>query len=460
MDTAIIDRRRKEGVHSGTGKSLGNTERFKRRYRDQIRDAARKAVSDRGIKDVFEKGTDVTIPKRDIREPVFGHSRQGGVKDIVHPGNKDFIKGDKIERPKGGGGGGSGKGEASDSGEGNDDFTFTLSKEDILEIFFEDCELPNLLKRQSEGVDSFKTARAGFQSSGNPSDLSVIRTMRQGLGRKIALKGARNEHIRILTEQFNAEIKPLVDEFKTADEARKDELRGIIIPRRRAFNQEITDLRNKRIPFLDPIDQKFRNRKQIPNPISKAVMFCLMDVSGSMDENRKDIAKRFFTTLYLFLNLHKYDKVDIVFVRHHTKASEVDEKTFFYDTETGGTIVSSALELTDEIIDKRYPLNEWNILIAQASDGDNWSHDSERCKEIIEQRLLKKAQWMGYVQVAEAEQDLWDIYAKIAEDNPEVFAMVKALERRDIHPVFKELFKKRGIEESRKPAAAAYAPAP
>ena len=142
-------------------------------------------------------------------------------------------------------------------------------------------------------------------------------------------------------------------------------------------------------------------------------MFCLMDVSGSMDEARKDLAKRFFILLYLFLTRH-YDKIDIVFIRHHTQAQEVDEQNFFHATETGGTVVSSALVLMEEIVRARYPTSEWNIYGAQASDGDNWHHDSGRCRELLAQQMLPLCRYFAYVQVAEEEQNLWDEYSQLA----------------------------------------------
>ena len=120
---------------------------------------------------------------------------------------------------------------------------------------------------------------------------------------------------------------------------------------RETLEAQIAALRARleRIPYLDPIDLRFRNRVRLPIPTAKAVMFCLMDVSGSMDEARKDLSKRFFILLYLFLTRH-YEKIDLVFIRHHTQAQEVDEENFFRARETGGTVVSSALVLMDEII--------------------------------------------------------------------------------------------------------------
>lgn len=167
-----------------------------------------------------------------------------------------------------------------------------------------------------------------------------------------------------------------------------------------------------------------------------------MDVSGSMDEGRKDLAKRFFILLYLFMTRH-YEKIDVVFIRHHTQAQEVDEQNFFHATETGGTVVSSALVLMEQIIRERYSPTEWNIYGAQASDGDNWHHDSGRCRELLQDKLLPLCRYFAYVQVAEPEQNLWEEYQKLSEEVGH-FAMRKAVEASEIYPVFRELFKKEG----------------
>ncbi len=210
------------------------------------------------------------------------------------------------------------------------------------------------------------------------------------------------------------------------------------------LEREIAELRARleRIPYLDPIDLRYRSRVRVPVPTAKAVMFCLMDVSGSMDEARKDLAKRFFILLYLFLTRH-YEKIDIVFIRHHTQAQEVDEQNFFHATETGGTVVSSALVLMEEIARARYPSSEWNIYGAQASDGDNWHHDSGRCRELLADKILPLCRYFAYVQVAEEEQNLWDEYSALAAET-RAFAIRKVTEASQIYPVFRELFKKEG----------------
>ena len=426
MLQSIIDRRL-----SGKNKSIGNRERFLRRYKEQIREAVKRAVDGRSIRDI-ERAEDVTIPKKDISEPVFRHG-SGGTREMVHPGNKEYVRGDRIERPKGGPGG-KGKGQASDSGEGEDDFTFTLSKEEFMQVFFEDLALPHLVRTQLAEVPEWRSQRAGYTSDGTATNLHVVRSMRGAIGRRIAIGADSRRQLRELEEELEALLRdaPLGD---VASRLQIVELES-----------RIAVLRNRvaRIPFLDPIDLRFRNRVRVPVPSSKAVMFCLMDISGSMDEGRKDLAKRFFILLYLFLTRH-YEKIDLVFIRHHTQAAEVDEQNFFHATETGGTVVSSALVLMEEIIRARYSPSEWNIYGAQASDGDNWHHDSGRCRELLADKILPKTRYFAYVQVAEEEQNLWQEYAQLVGVSRQ-FAMRKATEASQIYPVFRDLFKKEGAE--------------
>lgn len=421
----IIDRRL-----SGKNKSIGNRERFLRRYREQIGEAVKRAVSGRGIRDL-EQGEDVTLPRHDVSEPVFGHG-EGGNREYVHPGNREYVKGDRIERPQSGGGGGGGS-QASDSGEGEDDFVFRLTKEEFMRVFFEDLALPHLIRTQLAEVPEWKTHRAGFVTDGMPSNLHVVRSMRGALSRRIALGGEPRRELRELEEHL----------LKLRRNPRAEE-DALIIREIKETELKIEELKKnaKRIPFLDPIDLRYRNRVRVPVPSAKAVMFCLMDVSGSMDEARKDMSKRFFMLLYLFLTRH-YDKIELVFIRHHTQATEVTEDEFFHTTETGGTVVSSALKLMHDIVRARYPSNEWNIYGAQASDGDNWHQDSGQCRKILDEQLLPLVRYYAYVQVADAEQNLWEEYAQLAEGHPN-FAMRKVSDAADIYPVFRDLFKKEG----------------
>jgi uncharacterized protein len=423
----IIDRRL-----AGKNKSIGNRERFLRRYKDKIKEAVKRAIDGRGIRDI-ERGEDIHIPKRDINEPVFGHG-QGGIREIVHPGNREYIQGDRIERPKGGQGGGGGKGQASDSGEGEDDFVFALSKEEFMQVFFEDLALPHLVRTQLAEVPEYKSQRAGFVSDGTPNNLHVVRSMRGALGRRIALGASSRRTV----AELEAELAECKRTLQPGDGVAEAYIKDLI------EQIHLLKARVERIPYLDPIDLRFRNRIKVPVPTSKAVMFCLMDVSGSMDEGRKDLSKRFFILLYLFLTRH-YEKIDLVFIRHHTQAAEVDEQNFFHARETGGTVVSSALVLMEEIIRARYNPSEWNIYGAQASDGDNWHHDSGRCRELLSDKLLPLVRYFAYVQVAEEEQNLWEEYSQLLEVHKH-FAMRKATAADQIYPVFRDLFKKEGAK--------------
>jgi len=304
----IIDRRL-----NSKDKSAVNRQRFIKRYRKHIKRAVSDAVSKRSITDM-ERGEDIGIPQKDIGEPAFGHG-QGGVRQRVLPGNKEFVSGDKIKRPDGGGAG-AGNGSASDSGEGMDEFVFQITQDEFLEFMFEDLELPNLVRRQLASTETFKLVKAGISEDGTPNQLNVVRSMRSAYARRIAL-GAKKRRRK----------NEILAKLESASELESSELK-----------RELEEIEAKlaRIPFIDDFDLKFNVQKKLPQPSSKAVMFCLMDVSGSMDQRTKDIAKRFFILLYLFLQ-RNYEKTDVVFIRHHSTAKEVEEEEFFYSRETGGT---------------------------------------------------------------------------------------------------------------------------
>ncbi len=414
----VIDRRL-----SGKNKSIGNRERFLRRYRDQIKDAVRKAVGDRSIRDI-EEGTDITLPRRDVSEPTFNHG-PGGTREMVHPGNQEYVKGDRIAKPQGGG---SGQGQgASADGSGEDDFVFRISREEFMNYFFDDLALPRLIRTQLlADAPEWKSRRAGYVSEGNPTSLHVVRSMRTALGRRIAMGGDARIDLRKLQDYLR--------QLEERGDAPAAELEAV-----KAQIQALKD-RLKRVPFLDPFDLRYRNRVREPVPTSKAAMFCLMDVSGSMDEARKDLAKRFFILLYLFLSRH-YQQTDVIFIRHHTQAAEVTEDEFFHATESGGTVVSSALTLMHEVIRARYNSSEWNIYGAQASDGDNWQQDSSKCRELLDDKLLPLCRYFAYVQVADEDQNLWEEYTRVRDANPH-FAMQKIVTPSQIFPVFRDLFKK------------------
>jgi len=187
------------------------------------------------------------------------------------------------------------------------------------------------------------------------------------------------------------------------------------------------------------------------------VMFCLMDVSGSMTEHMKDLAKRFYSLLYIFLR-RRYKHVDVVFIRHTHVAAEVDEDTFFHSPETGGTVVSTALDEMRRVVKERYDPDAWNIYAAQASDGDNTASDNERTARMLTEDILPVCQYYAYLEVGRdaehfppgfmrRDSDLWQTYTMVAR-NGAPLAMRKVTHRRDIYPVFRELFQKKAPAEA------------
>jgi uncharacterized sporulation protein YeaH/YhbH (DUF444 family) len=198
--------------------------------------------------------------------------------------------------------------------------------------------------------------------------------------------------------------------------------------------------------FIDPMDLRFHTTTQIKHPATTAAMICIMDVSGSMGEREKMIARKFFYLLYAFLT-RQYKNISLSFIIHTTEAQEVDEKEFFSTRVNGGTLVSSALELAHKIIAEKYQ-NE-NVYICQISDGDNSSHDNGTCSEIIEDDLLPNIQYYAYAQIeqersydSDDDYKLWTSYSNLAKQHDK-FNIVKIQDDSDIWPVFKKLFSSR-----------------
>lgn len=420
----FIDRRL-----NAKGKSTVNRQRFINRYKQQIKKAVSDAVTRRSVTDV-DKGEKISIPTRDISEPMF-HQGKGGVRDRVHPGNDQFTRGDKIERPQGGAaGGGAGKGDASDSGEGRDDFVFEISKDEYLELLFEDLELPNLQKNRLNKLVEYQVYRAGFTNDGVPANINIVRSLRSSLARRIAMSASKKKLLKELEAQLT--------ELENIPGAKAE----LIIDLKAQIEELKRQIAN--VPFIDTFDLRFNNfaRREIPS--SQAVMFCLMDVSGSMDQATKDMAKRFYILLYLFLT-RTYKNLEVVYIRHHTQAKEVDEHEFFYSQETGGTIVSSALKLMHEIQQARYPAEQWNIYAAQASDGDNWADDSPTCRQLLDQNILPLVRYFSYIEITNrAHQTLWREYESLQQHHDNI-AVQHIRQAEDIYPVFRELFKKQAV---------------
>jgi uncharacterized sporulation protein YeaH/YhbH (DUF444 family) len=421
----IVDRRLNPG-----SKSLENRQRFLRRAKALVQGAVKKSTEGRDIKDVLEGG-EVGIPLEGMSEPRF--RREGGTRDMVLPGNKKFVEGDILPRS------GEGRGRPSEPGEGDgeDAFRFVLSRDEFVDLFLDDLELPDLAKRKLAEAESEGLQRAGYATSGSPANISVSRTVRLAMARRVALRRPRPETI----EQLEAEAAE-------CDEPRRAELMAEI---------EALKAKARRIPFIDPIDIRYRRFENVPKPVAQAVMFCLMDVSGSMSEHMKDLAKRFYMLLYVFLT-RRYRHVEIVFIRHTDRAEEVDENTFFHGPASGGTLVSSALEAMHEIVRSRFRPADWNIYAAQASDGDNSHSDGDAVSRLLTEMILPVSQFFAYLEVGETggstfdmpDSSLWSLYQRLRADGAPL-SMRKVSDRSEIFPVFHDLFQRRRKQEKAAP---------
>ena len=422
----VIDRRLNPG-----GKSLENRQRFLRRAKAQVQSAVKKSSQDRDIKDVLEGG-EVSIALDGMDEPRF--RRAGGTRDMVLPGNKKFVEGDILPRS----GEGGGKKSQPGQGDSEDAFRFVLSREEFVNLFLDDLELPDLAKRKLAEAESEGLQRAGYATSGSPANISISRTVSRALMRRVALRRPRPDAIAALEAEL-AECE---------DEERRTQLQAEI---------EALKAKAKRIPFIDPIDIRYRRFEAVPKPVAQAVMFCLMDVSGSMSEHMKDLAKRFYMLLYVFLK-RRYRHVEIVFIRHTDRAEEVDEQTFFYGPASGGTLVSSALQAMSDIVRERFNPSDWNIYAAQASDGDNSYSDGELAGMLLTEKILPVCQFFAYLEVGESggsafdlsDSSLWSLYERLRNSGAPL-SMRKVSERSEIFPVFHDLFQRRETQEKTAP---------
>lgn len=395
--STIVDRR--FTVKDG---STISRQKFIERYKKQLKKAIRVVVADSSIKDFKFGDKKIKIDASDdINLPSIGYDRDSGVFEGVDVGNKTYKKGDKVGKNRRGRGQGT---QGSNKGGGEDGFEFTLTEKEFADLFFEDLELPDLMKKNFIG-DVFEIQRAGFSNTGGPSSLSIKQTIIRAFMRRFALK-----------KKYDKDGDKLIV---------KDE--KIVVKKRK-------------INFLEDVDLKYNHKEKVEVPSSKAVMFCLMDVSGSMGETEKDMAKRFFILLSMFLK-RNYDIVDIVFVRHAEWAEECDEEVFFHGKESGGTVISTGYERIIDIIKLRYNPEQWNLYIAQATDGDNWEYDNATMVNLLEEHLLPMVQYFAYIEVSpvgrgasnvikfldKISQQCKNLAVKIIRDYKEIFEVFRSL---------------------------------
>lgn len=454
MSHVIIDRRL-----NTKGKSSVNRQKFLERVRHILRQGAKELIKDIDIADVSKGGKKIKMRSKGLDEPTFSHD-EDGVNHRIITGNDRYVVGDRIPRPEGGAGKGN---QGSKDGEGEDDYEFSLSREEFLDLYYENCELPFMIRKQMSTSSEQELQRHGYRTDGSPSTLNIVRTMRQAKSRKYGFRAGKKRKIVELEkefEQLQSQLNVLMEACHVEAEnfSRGEEI-DKIVARMEEITTEIELLKEKikAIPFIDPIDQRYNAWSLVDVPAIQAVMFCILDVSGSMDEEKKRIAKTFFMLLYLFLE-RNYDHVEIVFIRHHTEPLEVTEEDFFHSKESGGTLVSPAIQLMMDIIDKRYSLATWNIFVAQGSDGDNWGHDNPVVTKLLQDKVLPSVQYYAYAQINPGQSykyspatsdpwNMWGMFHELSKQHPNLGAGM-ITDDGNVYEIFKKLFEKRAAVQA------------
>lgn len=437
----FVDRRK-----TARGKSIPNRQRLLRKIKDAIREAKPQDLTAGGVKNMSSGGSGnvnpVKVAKHSLHEPSFHYARHSGKHDIVVIGNKEYERGDPFPldgEDEAGGGGGPGP-------DGEDDFIANVSKDEYLNVFFEDCELPNLVDNQAKELPEFVPKHAGFQKHGNPGQLSVKRSFKNSLGRRLALtKGARDEI---------EELKELLRQYEDGDHPDSPVLTQEQAMRRIAATiDRIVELERRvaSTPYFEEVDLRYTKKEKVLVKAADAVFAMIMDVSGSMDEEKKRMARKFFSLQYAFI-VRKYPQTDLIFIAHTSAAYEMTEDEFFTSMLSGGTIVTPAYEMLLKIINERYDSNETNIYLSQASDGDNWDTDNGLIIGALEESgLLAKLRHMSYVQVGQSYAGsynpavtLWTVIESIANTTKKI-SMAKINDDSEVFDAFHKIYKKKGL---------------
>lgn len=436
----IIDRR----TTANRDRTSENRGRLLRRYKSAIKEQLPKILGDRKLLDTVRSGGGkVVIPKKSLSEPQFVYG-DGGLKDTVLPGNDRWNEYDTIDKPQNG----EGEGGGGDGPDGMDEFSIVLSREEFLNILFDDCELPfmvdTLVKKQSEIIHE----NAGYQVSGAPNRIAIKRSYINSKARRLS----SGSMIQTEIDELEAEMSALNE---SDHEIRIFQIKTQI---------EALKLRKAILPLFDTTDLRFRSRIDKKLPKTHATMIMIMDNSGSMGEREKTIARKFFILLYLFL-AQNYDKIDMRFISHTTVAKEMGEEEFFDTHENGGTVVSSALDLLvkmlagedtvgtpDEVKNGGELKGRTNIYVAQVSDGDNVDTDNGTCSELLSDDILPFINYFAYMQVEQEgsnalagllsysrQNSLWATYEAISKAHSNHVSK-RVTHERDIFGVFRSFF--------------------
>jgi len=331
-------------------RSASDRARHKKKIDKAIKESIKDVVAEESI--IGQNGKKkIRIPVKGIKEYrfVFGNNEKN--KTVGSGGSHSIQRGQKIGQKRGTLGQDQGTGKASDQ-RGDEYYDVEVTLEELAEYLFSDLELPDLEKKKFKFITQESVKRQGYRFKGIRPRLSKKETLKRKIRRQ-----------------------------KMAEKV------GTYDPNS-----------GERFPFHQD-DLKYHHLKPKIKENSAAVIFFLMDVSGSMSMDRKFLARSFFFLLYQFLN-HKYERIEVVFISHSTEAKRVVEDDFFKVGTHGGTLISTALDLELDIITKEYHPNTWNIYSFYCGDGENWSADNEKCIDLFK-KIKEVSQLTGYFEINE-----------------------------------------------------------
>ncbi len=312
-------------------------QRFRKLVRGKVKSNLSKYIT-RGEM-IGKKGRDlvsIPLPSIDIPQFRYGKKGSGGV------GQGEGDPGQPLTAPQQG----DGEGQAGDQ-PGGHILEVDLTMEELAEILGEELALPRIEPRGKKNIVTTKDKYTGIRQAGPESLRHFKRTYKRALKRQIA-----------------------AGSYDPRD--------PVVVPER--------------------VDKQYRSWKEVQKPESVACIIYMMDVSGSMTDEQKEIVRIEAFWIDTWIKRH-YQGVQTLYIIHDAEAHEVDEHTFYHVRESGGTKISSAYELCNQIIDARFPADQWNVYAFHFSDGDNWGDDSPRCVELLNEKLLPKLNLFGYGQV-------------------------------------------------------------
>jgi sporulation protein YhbH len=374
-------------------RSASDRRRHKQKIEKAIREGVHHIVADESI--IGQDGKKkIRIPVRGIKEYRFVYGENSKNKRVGNAQGKNIGRGQQIgtNKPE------PGPGQGAGSEQGVEYYDVEITLDELAAYLFDSLELPDLDRKHIQKILEKKMQRHGYRSDGIRPRLDKKQSVKKKLKRKAAAK-------RVGTHS-------------------EDE--------------------DERFPFHKN-DLRYRHIRPVTKETSSAVIFFIMDISGSMGQQKKFLARSFFFLLYQFIR-YRYESVDLVFIAHDTLAYEVNEQQFFTRGQGGGTIVSSALEMLLDIVEKRYNPESWNIYAFHCSDGDNWPSDMDKSIHLSE-RIRDLSQMYCYSQIVpeedsvrwsrDDEMTLASVYIPLERSN---FKIVKIQKNSDIWPAFKTLF--------------------